>query len=136
MYVHILCCRKKKKTEYALQTISSSVDKKGLSQDVEVKGNINEAFDATDEAGIKAWYETEADVDVDQTKEEVILPLRINFLTVGFGRGGDVHYSEGSLFRNTQVSYIKRFVSPKMKKGSLIRTFEALFRRSVIPKVR
>ena len=46
----------------------------------------------------------------------------------------NVGYSEGSLFRNMQMAYIKMFVSPKMKKGSLIQIFVALFQRFVNPK--
>ena len=33
-------------------------------------------------------------------------------------------------------SLFRRFVNPKIKKGTLVRTFVALFRRLVIPKVR
>ena len=50
-------------------------------------------------------------------------------------------YGCGSLFRrfvipNTHISYTWRFVNPKMKQGSLIRTFVALFRRFIIPTIR
>ena len=59
----------------------------------------------------------------------------------GAARIPKVRYSKGSLIRrfvipNTQISYTWRFVNPKMTIGSLIRTFVALFRTFVIPKVR
>ena len=39
---------------------------------------------------------------------------------MGLWKSGDVRYSEGLLFRNTQIAYnTMMFVSPKKKKGFL-----------------
>ena len=52
-----------------------------------------------------------------------------------FRKQNKICYYEGPLFRNTQIAYIKMFVSPKIKNGSLIQTFVALFRRFLNPKI-